>query len=149
MHPIISVVLAFASAAIVWTLVLELLSRAGGWKRVARRYKATKRPPGRTFRMQSCSFGWVDYIGTRTIVVSAEGIYLGLWPILRLSHPALLIPWSALHVGSSNPTGLFKRVKVAIDQPALATLRLPYKVVEAAAELVPASSVDATGDSKQ
>jgi hypothetical protein len=83
---------------LVWVGLLELLSRLGGWRRVADRYRATAVPEGRVFRMQHVAFGWLNYNGCVTIIVSPTGVYLSLWPLFRLSHPALLIPWSALHV---------------------------------------------------
>jgi hypothetical protein len=128
--------------ALFWVVLLELISRAGGWKRVAQQYRATTLPEGRTFTMQHCAFSWVDYNGCLTIVVSAEGVYLRLWPPFRFSHPALLIPWSALHVLKVRATGWSKEVKLAIDEPAIATMKLPFKVVEAAQGLMPASTTE-------
>jgi len=38
-----------------------------------------------------------------------------------------------------NPvSGLVQEAKLAIDEPPLASLRLPYKIIEAAQELAPA-----------
>jgi hypothetical protein len=123
---------------LMWIVMLELLSRAGGWKRVAQRYAAPSAPEGRKYCMQSCSFSWVGYNGCLTIIVSPAGIHLSLWPLFRFSHPALLIPWSALHVLKVKSGGWIKEVKLAIDEPPLAKLTLPYKVVEAAGGLMPA-----------
>jgi hypothetical protein len=120
-----------------WMALLELLSRASGWKRVAQRYRALTVPEGQKFSMQHCAFGWADYNGCVTIIVAPEGVYLALWPPFRLSHPPLLIPWSALHVLKVKPTGWVKEVKLAIDDPPLARLTLPYKIVEAAQGLLP------------
>jgi hypothetical protein len=121
-----------------WIGLLELLSRLGGWKRGAARYRATDAPQGRRFRMQHIAFGWLDYNGCVTIIVSPDGVYLSLWPPFRLSHPALLIPWSALHAIKIKSSGWFPQAKLAIDEPPLASLTLPYKVIEAAQELAPA-----------
>jgi hypothetical protein len=118
-----------------WIGLLETLSRLTGWKRVAGPYRATAVPEGRRFRMQHIAFGWADYNGCVTIIVAAEGLYLSLWPPFRFGHPALLIPWSALHALKLKSSGWFKEAKLNIDDPPLATLKLPYKIIEAAQEL--------------
>jgi hypothetical protein len=123
--------------ALIWVVLLEVIARSGGWKRVAERYRATVVPEGRMFRMQHCAFGWVDYNGCVTIIVTAEGIYLALMALFRLSHPPLLIPWSALHVLKLKTSGWSKEAKLSIDEPPIATLKLPYKVIEAAEGLLP------------
>jgi hypothetical protein len=105
---------------------------------VAGRYRATDVPEGRRFRMQHIAFGWLGYNGCVTIIVSPDGVYLALWPPFRFSHPALLIPWSALHVVRIKSSGWSKEAKLTIEDPPLASLKLPYKVIEAAQELAPA-----------
>src|SRR5262245_54037039 len=124
-----------------WWATSTLLAWSGGWTALARRYRATAKPSGTTFRMQSARFGWVDYNGCLTIRVSAEGVYLELWPILRIGHPALLIPWSALTVLQVRERWWAKDVTLAVETPEIARIRLPLKVVEAA-EGLPAAEGD-------
>jgi hypothetical protein len=132
------IILAVTFFFLFWLGILEVISRAGGWKRVGQRYAATSVPEGRRFSMQHIAFGWVDYNGCLTIIVAPEGIFLSLWQPFRFSHPNLLIPWSVLHVLKVKATGWTKEVKLAIEEPALAKVKLPYKIVEAAQELLPA-----------
>jgi hypothetical protein len=131
----IVIILILGWLGIVWSVVFRLLAAAGGWRRVAARYPASEELEGIRFRMQYCSFGWVDYNGCVTIVVSKEGIYLRLWPPFRIGHRALLVPWSVLQVLKVRDRGLSRGVQMGIEDPPIAKLTVSLKVIEAARTL--------------
>lgn len=115
-----------------WCFTLTCLARLGGWSAIATRYRSANWPTGRSFRMQSVQFNWVDYNGGVTIHICPEGVGLSLWPILRFGHPSLLIPWSALHVVEVKERWYGRFVFMNVDEPAIARIRLPLKVMETA-----------------
>jgi hypothetical protein len=119
----------------VWCAVCLMVAWAGGWSRLARSYRAAGKPAGRSFWMQSARIGWVDYNGCLTIRVSQDGLYLSVWPLLRLAHPPLLLPWSALQVLAVRDRWWSRAVTLAVGTPPQARLRLPLHVVDAARDL--------------
>jgi hypothetical protein len=117
---------------LVWCSVCAVLARLGGWHSLARHYRALGKPNGKRFGMQSARFGWVDYNGCLSIRVAAEGLYIAMWPMFRLAHPPLLIPWSALRVLGVNDRWWRRDVTLAVGMPEIARIRLPLRVVSAA-----------------
>ena len=92
--------------AIVWALAY-----LGGWHRLARQYKARSAFVGRRLRFQSLQLrGWCGYNGCVRAGADPFHLSLALWPILRLGHPPLLIPWS--DVSARAESGRFIRVVV-------------------------------------
>jgi len=120
----------------VWYIVGVGLARAGGWSALAQRYQAAGAPDGKKFSMQSVGFGWVDYNGGITIRVSSQGLYLATWSFLLVGHPPLLIPWASLQVLKVRETFWKKDVTLAVDDPPIARIRLPLRIIEAAQGLL-------------
>jgi hypothetical protein len=139
MHPIIWPLL-LALPLGLWASICVTLSRLGGWAAVAQRYPAPIAPEGTRFRWQSAGFRWVDYNGGLTMIVSPEGLYISICWFFRLAHPAMLLPWSALHVVKVRDGKWIKDITVAVDEPSITRIRLPLRVVEAAQGLLPARS---------
>ncbi|MEH2075011.1 MAG: hypothetical protein V7K57_11555 [Nostoc sp.] len=66
------------------------------WNRLAKLYRTKEAPPQNFFRMQSGSVGLVHYKGTLNVGITAEGIYLSIFPLFSFGLTPLLIPWSAI-----------------------------------------------------
>jgi len=134
----LTVLLGFALFFVaVWYTIGAGLARLGGWSILARPYSAPYVPVGKKFRMQSIAFGWVEYNGGVTIVVSEIGLYLSMWRFVLVAHPPLLIPWSALHVMKIRESRWTKDATLAVDGPSTIKLRVPLRVIEAAQSLLP------------
>jgi hypothetical protein len=56
-----------------WCGISLLLSRAGGWARLAERFPGPEQPEGKHFRWQSGRLGLVNYNRCLTIYVSKAG----------------------------------------------------------------------------
>jgi hypothetical protein len=118
----------------VWLTLCFTLSWLGGWRALGELYPAGDEPEGQRFGMQNIRCGWIEYNACVTIVVTPRGLYLAVWPLFRSSHPPLLLPWSSLHVLEIHETWWAAYAYVAVDNPPVARLRLPLKVVEVAQE---------------
>lgn len=91
----IALLLPVASVAL-WCGTMLLLSRIGGWHRLAVDFTAKAPSGGERFGMQSARIGWVNYNSCLTIYSSPEGLHISVWPIFRPGHPALFLPWDAI-----------------------------------------------------
>ena len=95
--PDILVLLGFV---VFWCALSCLISLIGGWHALARRYRARGPLEGTTFWFVSMLLGQgirtASYGGCLFVQLSEHGIAMVIFPLLRLFHPPLLIPWSAI-----------------------------------------------------
>lgn len=97
-----------------WCSVCFILSKIGGWGELANRFRATDVPSGTTLCGQSVQLrGFCNYNGCLTLIIAKEGLYLRIWPMFRLGHHALLIPWNELH--NPKPGGFLWIKKITLD----------------------------------
>jgi hypothetical protein len=80
----------------IWALVSFYLAAKSDWRLLARKYRASDAPEGRSLRGQLYQVGSVHENHVTRLVVSPRGLYLGPLLIVRLGRPPLLIPWAAI-----------------------------------------------------
>lgn len=76
-----------------WVFVLFLIARLGGWSRLAEYYQTQTRFEGQIWRFRSGRFRWASYNGCLTLGANDRGLYLAVFPLFRVGHPPLFIPW--------------------------------------------------------
>lgn len=87
----------FGLAVGAWSLICAGLAHFAGWRALARQYRAFARFEGRRFHFSSAQFGgWVGYNGSFTPGANRTGLFVAVWPIFRICHPPLLVPWSEI-----------------------------------------------------
>jgi hypothetical protein len=106
------------------------LSLVGGWHRLGQMFRASERPAGRRFRMESGSVGWVSYNHCLTVSNSADGLYLSVMLPFRLGHPPLLIPWEEIHYMRTRRFLWMEDIVFEVGSPRIAKLCLPKRVFE-------------------
>ncbi len=80
-----------------WVAISVGLARAGGWHAVAQHYASTGSFEGKRFRFCSGRFGRVvGYNGALITDADPFGLYLAVWPIFRIGHCPLFVPWTEL-----------------------------------------------------
>lgn len=105
-----------------WCFVCFLLSRIGGWSRLAKRFAVDTPPAGKIFYGQSAQLsGLCNYNGCLTIIVAAEGLYLRVWALFRAGHKPILIPWAEIR--NPRPRKFLWIRKVAFDAGSPASVR--------------------------
>lgn len=97
MNELAGLLAVFAAAFCVISLACLLLSRFGGWGALARRYAAEVPFQGRRLHFQFAQLGgWVGYNGALTTGADPTGLFLAVWPLFRLGHPPLFVPWDEI-----------------------------------------------------
>ena len=71
-----------------FVLLVLLLRRKHGWRRLVELYGTSNPPAGRALLGQWIKIGAVDYEGGARVWISDEGLYLRIW------WKNVLIPWS-------------------------------------------------------
>jgi hypothetical protein len=131
--------LAFAA---LWSAIIFLVSRMGGWSSLARHYAygghfdgfrkrcVTGAMSGGPFLGFPCNYG-----NCLTLGADSHGLYLAVFPIFRPGHAPLFVPWSDISVGPKK--GWFTTyADFAFDKVPRLRLRISYLV---ARELVSAA----------
>lgn len=79
----------FGLGAACWILICVGLSHFAGWRSLALHYRASTPFRGRRFHFSSAQFGgWVGYNGSFTPGADHTGLFVAVWPIFRICHPA-------------------------------------------------------------
>jgi hypothetical protein len=85
--------------AAAWSLICTGLARFAGWRSLALEYRAASPFRGRRFHFCSAQFaGWVGYNGSFTPGADRTGLFVAVWPVFRIGHPPLLVPWSEIEI---------------------------------------------------
>ena len=82
----------------IWLAVMFLLSRLGGWHRLASRYRLSGTFSGKVWRFQSGKFNWAGYNNCLSVGGNEKGLYVAPLFIFRFGHPPLFIPWGDITV---------------------------------------------------
>ncbi|MEN6375049.1 MAG: hypothetical protein ABFD75_09755 [Smithella sp.] len=81
----------------IWIFVCFILSRVGGWGKLAQVYRYGGKFNGKRWRFRSCRMnGFVNYNNCLTFGGNPEGLYINILAIFRFQHSPLLIPWSEI-----------------------------------------------------
>ena len=108
----------------IWSGVVLLLSRIGGWRALAESYRATQPFTGEQFRMR---VGWMRgsrYRGVLSLGADSTGLFLSIFPLFRMGHPALFIPWSDISF-SKDRYGSFEGVRLRFSKVPSVSLLIP------------------------
>jgi hypothetical protein len=80
-----------------WCSVLRLLSRIGGWAKIAEEYRAVSPSQGTRYRWRSMQIRpFMNYSSALDVTLSRQGVYLVPFVMFRIGHEPLLIPWSCV-----------------------------------------------------
>ncbi len=81
----------------IWGFVCFILSRVGGWDKLAQVYRHDGKFNGKRWRFRSCRMnGFVNYNNCLIFGANPEGLYINILAIFRFQHSPLLIPWSEI-----------------------------------------------------
>jgi hypothetical protein len=115
-----------------WALVSFIISMASGWNVLSRRFycaKGTFRGETRTF--QSARMGFLTNYGScLSIGADQSGLYMSIFPIFRLGHPPLLIPWGEITVLPGETGLIFKQRTFSLGRQEAISLRISASLVE-------------------
>lgn len=112
-----------------WCFVCFILSHLGGWAALGKRFGADRAPIGRVFSGQSAQLRrFCNYNNCLTVIVSEEGFYVRVWPMFRLGHPPLLIPWKELHDPKERRILWYRSVTFGIGSPEIGRITISKKV---------------------
>src|ERR1022692_2161618 len=103
-----------------WCAVSYSLSFLGGWFALGMRFRRTSAVPlGKSFWFASLSMRkWLIPVSYRNCIfatVCAQGVGLSVFPVFRLGHAKLFIPWSAVADCSEKTFLIWTRTVLQIN----------------------------------
>jgi len=109
---------------------LVMVSRLGGWASLAEQYRSQEPFSGPCWNFQCGQFRWfASYNNCLTIGADPRGLFLWVFPLIRIAHPPLFIPWREISV-SRNQVLWIKQVKFCLGHE----LQIPLTVREGLAQ---------------
>ena len=88
----------FIFFTVLWCAVLAILSLAGGWNRLSKKFPAPELllSSGKEFRFQSARFRVVNYSLCVTVRIQEEGIVISVMKLFSFRHKPVFIPYSEM-----------------------------------------------------
>ncbi|HKV07431.1 MAG TPA: hypothetical protein VJ725_04770 [Thermoanaerobaculia bacterium] len=111
----------------IWAGVVLLLSWVGGWRALAGSYRAAQPFTGEQFRAR---VGWMRgarYRGVLSLGADSMGLHLSVFPLFRMGHPSLFIPWSDISFAKDR-YGFFEGVRLRFSKVPSASLLIPTEL---------------------
>ncbi len=91
---------------VVWVAISFVIGRASGWAELARTYTLDDIFTGERWSFQSASMRYLmGYNNCLTIGANAQGLFLAIFPLLRVGHSPLWIPWTDISVARKRLLG--------------------------------------------
>jgi hypothetical protein len=115
-----------------WCLILFLISVVSGWHSLARRFRCTREFARDAWTFRSAYMRYLSHYGTcLSFGADSSGLYLSVFPIFRVGHPPLFIPWSEVTV-TRGETGIpfFKRRKLLLGREESIPLSISVSLAE-------------------
>ena len=143
-HPLFFVLYFIA----LWALVSYVIGQLSGWVSLSRRFRDTGafysyQWPFQSVRMRTL---WGNYHNCVNFGVDEAGLYMAVFPLFRLGHAPLYIPWSEIQVISGKRGLIFKKRKLLLGRqeliPLLVGVSLAEKLEEAAGHAWPVETND-------
>jgi len=129
---------------VVWVLVSYVIGLLSGWVSLSRRFRDSGafysyQWPFQSVRMRTL---WGTYSNCANFGADEAGLYMAVFPIFRIGHPPLFIPWAEIQVVSGNRGLIFKKRKLLLGRneliPLVVSVSMAEKLREAAGQAWPA-----------
>ena len=116
---------------VLWIGICMLISIISGWWELSKTYRANFPFNGRKLRMKSATMRWgTNYGGCLTIGANREGLHLAIFPIFRVYHPPLFIPWIDISTENRKQLIFFKSVRFSFRKNSNIHLIFSEKLAE-------------------
>jgi hypothetical protein len=111
-------------------VVLVMLSHLAGWASLAEQFRCLQPFAGPRWNFQSGQFRWfVSYNNCLTVGADPQGFFLSVFPLFRIAHPPLFIPWREISVFRYKVLWI-KQAKLVLGHE----LRIPLTIRERLAQ---------------
>lgn len=94
-------------SVVFWGGISFLISALTGWSTLAKRFRKQSEPLGETrtagpFFYTVYMRAWSHYGSVITLTVSSDALFVSIFPLFRVGHPPLQIPWDQIQIGRAR-----------------------------------------------
>jgi hypothetical protein len=115
-----------------WVFVCFIIGLVSGWRLLSKRFSC----PKGLFHGQTWSFRrarmrlLANYGNCLNFGADESGLYMSIFPIFRVGHPPLLIPWSEITVVPGETGLVFKQRNLRLGRQEAVSLRISASLME-------------------
>jgi len=115
-----------------FTFVSFIIGTISGWRLLSKRFSC----PKSTFHGETWSFRrarmrfFANYGNCIDFGADQSGLYMSIFPILRVGHPPLLIPWSEITVVPGETGLVFKQRTLRLGRQEAVSLRISAALMD-------------------
>lgn len=106
-----------------WTLIVWIIGKTGGWEKLAGQYEFKGKFAGRLFSA-SGQIGMANYGGILRLGADKSGFYIGVIFMFRIAHPPLYIPWEDIRA-EEHKSFLTTQARISFAKVPDIALRIP------------------------
>jgi len=116
---------------ILWMGVCKLISATGGWRILARDYRANSLFDGQKLWLKSATLRrWTNYSNCVNMGANKYGLYLSVLLLFRIGHPPLFIPWTDISTEAVSRRLLLDVVKFSFAKQPEVPMILSKKLAD-------------------
>jgi hypothetical protein len=113
-----------------WVGIVMLMSLIGGWRRLARLYRAERPAGGNATPYVTGMIGMARYKRLLTVTTNENGMFIEIRWIFRIGHPPLFLPWRDIRNARKIHLFYWEFVGFDIGNPKVASMRLPSQIFD-------------------
>jgi hypothetical protein len=118
----------FVTQGVLGFYILALMS---GWNRLSKRFRHRGNFDGETWPFRSARMRTLIRFGCAlTMGADESGLYMAVFPLFRMCHPPLLIPWSEVSIVRSERGLIFKKRLLLLGRKEAISLSISSSLAE-------------------
>jgi hypothetical protein len=131
-----SVLISIAGLVGIGAVVLFIISHIGGWASLAEPYRCPEPFTGQHWNFQRGQFRWLaGYNNCLTVGADPHGLFISVFPLFRVAHPPLFIPWREISVTRKRVFWI-RQVQLILGNE----LKIPFTIRESLAQKLQAAA---------
>jgi hypothetical protein len=108
-----------------------ILARMSGWNRLSKRFRYRGTFYGETWPFRSARMGPLIRFGCAlTMGADESGVYMAVFPLFRICHPPLLVPWSEVSIISGERGLIVKKRLLFLGRQEAVALNISSSLAE-------------------
>jgi hypothetical protein len=120
-----------------WVIIAYWIALLGGWRLLAKRFRAQSEFTGEKWHMQSARMRLLsNYNGALTVGAGTTGLFIVPMILFRAWHPPLFVPWNEISVSRTTQLFFFKFVTLRLGRQE----EIPFRIRAALAAKIEAAA---------
>ncbi|HYL47040.1 MAG TPA: hypothetical protein VEU52_08430 [Candidatus Limnocylindrales bacterium] len=121
----------FILFGLVWVALMYFSALVGGWTALSNRFQLREKFFGKTWPFLSARMRFLTRYGNcLEIGADQSGLFLSVFPLFRIGHPPLLVPWQEISIDSGESGLIFKKRELRLGREEDIPFRISVSLCE-------------------